>query len=94
MLEHGVVGLLGGLALFLFPGAAWAYALGRGLSPAQRIALALVLSFTLAPMAMMALNLLLGVPIRYSTIALLTLGVGLAGVAVVMRRLLLTRIPA
>lgn len=91
-LEHGVGGFAYGLALFLFPGATWAFALGRGLDLPKRIALSVVLSFTLAPMAMFVLNLIFGVPIRLSTIAFLSSALGMVGLAVLVAPLLRLRL--
>lgn len=56
-----------GLALYLAPGVAWAWALGDRLRVPERLVVAVVLAFTLEPAAMLALNLLVNVPISLST---------------------------
>lgn len=81
VLEHGAAGLAFGLGLFLFPGFAWAFALGRDLPLASRLALGPVLAFTVAPAVTFTLNLLFDVPIRLDTIAFLSAALGMAGVA-------------
>ena len=93
-LEHGWGGLFAGLLVFLFPGFAWAFALGRDLDLPRRVGLGVVLSFTLAPALTFAANLLFGLPIRLGTIVMVSVAVGVAGVAVLLARSLAARVTA
>lgn len=91
-LAYGVWGMLLGLALFLFPGMAWSWAFAPGLPRLARVALGLVLAFTVAPALMFALNLMFDVPIRLDTIAFVSLALGLVGVARMVAQPLLARV--
>jgi hypothetical protein len=71
-----------GFAMFVFPGAAWAWALAPRLGWARAAPLALVLAFTLLPALLFALDLLFEVPIDLATMMLFATALGLAGVAV------------
>lgn len=91
-LEYGWAGLVVGLLVFLFPGFAWAFALGRGLDTPRRIGLGIVLAFTLAPAVTFVANLVFGLPIRLATVVMVSVAVGVAGVAVLAARALSARL--
>jgi predicted membrane-bound spermidine synthase len=80
-MEPGLAGSLGGLALFLFPGAAWALALAPRLGWAKGAGLATVLAFTVAPGALFLLNVLFDAPLRLDTAVFLSVALGMAGIA-------------
>lgn len=71
-----------GLVVFLGPGFAWTWALLRDLGWSRLIPVAVILSFTIQPFVLLALNLLLGVPITMSTGTYLAVASALLGVAV------------
>lgn len=75
-----------GLALFFAPGAAWASVFGRALGWPARVALAVLLSFTLVPAAMFVLDVLFGVPVTRAAFAWLAVGFSLAGALAWWRR--------
>lgn len=77
--------LVGG-SLFLLPGITWVWALGGDLGLAQRVPLALLGAFTFAPATVYFLNLFLNVPLSLAVMTFVTAAVGLAGLAVVLRR--------
>lgn len=75
-----------GLALFFAPGAAWAAFFGRALGGPARVALAVLLSFTIVPAAMFVLDVLFGVPVTRASFAMLALVFALAGALAWWRR--------
>jgi hypothetical protein len=77
-----VVSAGAGLALFLFPGAAWTLALAPRMGWMRAAPLALVLAFTVAPAALFVLNVAFDAPLTLGPIALLTTALGMAGLAV------------
>ena len=80
-MEHGLAESLAGLALFLFPGAAWTLALAPRLGWRAAAPVGVVVAFTAAPAALFLLNLLFDAPLRLATMAPLAVAVGMAGVA-------------
>lgn len=75
-----------GLIVFFAPGAAWTWALLRHLGWMRAVPVAAVLAFTIEPFAMLALNLVFGVPVNLATGTYLSVALALAGVAVGIRR--------
>lgn len=70
--------LLGG-TLFLFPGFAWTWALGRPIPIVYRIPIAVVVAFSSTPLVLYFLGFFLHVPITLATISFLSVAVGLLG---------------
>lgn len=73
--------MLAGLALFVFPGAAWAMVLSPRAGRAALVPLAVVLSFTVLPLVAYFLNLFFRVPLQLATFAFLGATLGLAAIA-------------
>jgi hypothetical protein len=90
--EHGLVEQVAGLALFLFPGAAWTWALAPRMPLWKSVPLAVLLAFTLGPLALFALQVLVDLPLRLGTMATLAMALGLAGFAVRLRAPLLAAV--
>ncbi|MCA1813874.1 MAG: hypothetical protein LC624_07980 [Halobacteriales archaeon] len=84
-MDLGLAAPLLGLALFLFPGVAWARVVAPDLGLGGSAGLSVVLAFTLAPAALFALNTVFAVPVRPDVSALLAAGFGMAGLAAGLR---------
>lgn len=77
--------LLGG-GLFLFPGFAWTWALGKPIPVPHRIPLAIVVAFSTTPLVLYFLSYFLHVPVNLGTMAFLAGALGLLGCAVLFTR--------
>lgn len=78
--------LLGGI-LFLFPGFAWTWALGRPIPIPYRIPIGIVVAFSTTPLVLYFLSFFLHVPVNLATMAFLSVILGLLGCAAYVARL-------
>ena len=82
---YGWEGLAWGLVLFFAPGAVWSLCLARALSWPARVAIAVLLAFTLVPALMFVLDLAFGVPLRVGTFAAVSALVTAGGLLLLLR---------